>query len=72
MEIIAIIKHMKAKLKFVTPRVTQMVELSPEVDLLQAGSVAEKTMFITAGQGVKDYEFQENADSGYSYYWEED
>lgn len=49
-----------------------MVELSPEVDLLQAGSVAEKTMFITAGQGVKDYEFQENADSGYSYYWEED
>ena len=63
---------MKTKLKFETPRVTQTVELCPEFDLLQAGSVAEKTMFISAGQGVKDYEFQEGTESGYSYYWEEE
>lgn len=64
---------MKTKLKFVTPRVTQMVELSPEVDLLQTGSVAEKTMFITAGQGVKSYTFTEGTSEttdDYSYYWE--
>lgn len=57
---------MKTKLKFVTPRVTQTVELCPEVDLLQTGSVAEKTYVLSMGQAVEDYDFSEGNADGYS------
>ena len=57
---------MKTKLKFVTPRVTQMVELCPEVDLLQAGSVAEKTYVSSMGQAVEEYDFSTGNADGYT------
>ena len=57
---------MKTKLKFETPRVTQTVELCPAFDLLQAGSVAEKTYVMSMGQAVEDYDFSEGNDGGYS------
>lgn len=63
---------MKTKLKFVAPRVTQMVEFQPEMDIL-GRSTAEMTMFITAGQEVETHTFTESkagVDDGYSYYWE--
>lgn len=62
---------MKAKLKFVTPRVTQMVELCPEFDIL-GDSLENRAAIISMGQEVQNYDFsgEANSDSGYSVYWE--
>ena len=62
---------MKTKLKFETPRVTQMVELCPEFDIL-GESLENVASIISMGQEVKDYDFSgpSNTDEGYSVYWE--
>lgn len=55
---------MKTKRKFVTPRVTQMVELSPEFDIL-GESLENHAKVISMGQGVKNYDFAD-PESGYT------
>lgn len=62
---------MKTKLKFVTPRVTQTVELCPEFDIL-GDSVENRAKIISMGQEVENYDFSgpSDTDSGYSVYWE--
>ena len=62
---------MKAKLKFETPRVTQMVELCPEFDIL-GDSIENKAKIISMGQEVENYDFSGPSDAaeGYSVYWE--
>ena len=62
---------MKAKLRFETPRVTQMVELCPEVDIL-GDSLENRATIISMGQEVQNYDFTGNdgSETGYSVYWE--
>ena len=64
---------MKTKIKFVSPRVTQMTELFPEWDIL-GRSLEDAATIASMGQGVKNYDFSgdPNATSGYSVYWEEE
>ena len=57
-------EDMKTKRKFVTPRVTQMVELCPEIDIL-GNSLENTARIISMGQEVKNYDFSD-PDSGYT------
>jgi len=62
-------EDMKTKRKFVTPRVTQMVELCPEIDIL-GNSLENTAKIISMGQEVRNYDFSEDNTDGYSVYWE--
>ena len=64
---------MKTKIKFVSPRVTQMTELFPEWDIL-GRSIEDAAKITSMGQEVRNYDFSgdPNTASGYSVYWEEE
>ena len=55
---------MKRKLRFVTPRVTQSVEVSME-SMLLAGSTRSDQLVISAGIGVENYAPDTDADASY-------